>query len=556
MREWEELVRICNFLDSPRTNSPLVQELINEYEIEPKTSRKKKNMYPNKTRNPLLKLQISDQSFCDLPGELIHIILCYYTHSFKDLIKFSTINKTCKQISDHSLLWLQVDLQFYPPRSYLTMCGYYSDVTGKIARSYLESRIKETNLPRLEKQLFSREAGFPPVFKVHVTTPFRQQHFFEQDLARYKISSDESDHETAYRVGKWWKGFFVQYQQLYHRRVEYRTYLKTSYLYRLINVVILKRNSKSILLRTVCIGIISICLLFDCNNTNLSLENKIGIYLLLWIIGFYMITKLIKMIDSIVKWMIGNDETLLFQLKYSYLDRFHLPILLWTSIFISIMLVLLKCDGSLGESLNWWETVLPLWIGFSVVYALWYYENRKHPDRSKVVIGQVLGAYLAFSPPLTCTLVASYYDNVYKGPLQYTLFPLYPVFLLPLIVLGYRVYSLKMIYFHVRHKYIGNPFHFYEWFNYVAYFSVFIMTNISIIINCWSVIMLLIDSYRIDDNDWDKKFFSVHFTPLTCFLIFLFSCPCIYLGMFVEDTYYQYYFELDLNCLENYFIYD
>ncbi len=37
-----------------------------------------------------------------------------------------------------------------------------------------------------------------------------------------------------------------------------------------------------------------------------------------------------------------------------------------------------------------------------------------------------------------------------------------------------------------------------EWLNYAAYISVFIMTNISTMIKSWSVMTLLIDSYRIN----------------------------------------------------------
>ncbi len=53
-----------------------------------------------------------DASFCDLPPEILHLILNFLVNHFRDLIAFSTIDKTCKSVADHSLLWLKVDLTF------------------------------------------------------------------------------------------------------------------------------------------------------------------------------------------------------------------------------------------------------------------------------------------------------------------------------------------------------------------------------------------------------------------------------------------------------------
>eukprot|EP01040_Poterioochromonas_malhamensis_P009375 gene9375-10179_t len=360
------------------------------------------NTQQNKeTINPLFRPHLSDRIFSDLPGELIHIILGYYTHSFKDLIKFSTINKTCKQISDYSLLWLQINLMFYPPKEYLHRKGYYHYSTYISFEEFIETQIRANFLPKLEKELFSPETIFPPVCKVYVAP-------FQNDLPRFKKSSEELDYELAYRV---------------------------------------------------------------------------------------------------------------------------------VSGFISLYFMLLKCLGSFGNSVDWWETVLPLWIASSVVYGLWYYENRENYDKWDIFF-KAVASYLAISPPLTCTLVACYYDNIYTGPFQYTLFPLYPIFLFALLGFGFRVvYTGFVIYDVIRGRSLVSVFSNYEWLNSLAYFSVFSLTNITIVINSWSVMLLLIDSYRIDDNDWDKGFFTVHFTPLTCFLIFIFSCPCIFVGLFFEDMY-------------------
>ncbi len=476
------------------------------------------------TINPLSKEQ---SSFSDLPGELIHIILCYYTHSFKDLIKFSTINKTCKQISDHSLLWLEVKLMFYPPQKLLFQQGHYYYLWSQSYEAYLEDEIRRLNFPALKKQLLSHESVFPPVYKVEVPS-------FRQDLAQYRNDNQESDFEIAYRISQWWKGLFVRYQQLYHRHVKYVSYGVKYYLFKPVHIVYHSINY--VLFLTACVGIISIYLLFDWKNTNLSLENKIGLYMLLGLIGFYMVLHVTWIMICVVGRIVRNKETLLFRFRYYYLNSFDLPLLLTlTSIFIGLIMVLLKCDGSLGNNIDWWETALPLWISLSIVYGLWYYEHRKIPARRHLFVGQVISFYVTIAPCLTCTLIACYYDSIYIGPFQYTLLPLYPVFFLTAIVaLGYPVWSIGNFISNFKRGWIElNPL----WY-FALHLFVLNMTNISIIINCWSVIMLLIDSYRIDDNDWDKKFFSVHFTPLTCFLIFLFSIPCFLLGLFAESKHF------------------
>eukprot|EP01040_Poterioochromonas_malhamensis_P009683 gene9683-10513_t len=386
---------LSSYSSDSSTINPLVQELINEYEKQLENSNPTHNeastkrnndvttsllnrirgIYPQnkETINPLIKPQIFYQCFSDLPAELVRIILSYYTHSFKDLIKFSTINKTWKQVSDYSLLWLQVDLQFYPSRSFLHQNGCYDYSTGRILQSSLDWKLRYNNFPTLEKQLFSRETVFPPVYKVYVNQ-------FRQDLAQYKINVQESDQDIAYRVGKWWKGLYVEYQRLYNWHVEYVSFLHC-----------LQKPTRMIIniyayfdfILLFCVGIVSIYLLFDCKNTNLSVENKIGFYLLLGLLGFYMILDLIYMINWVVEYMLMNQESLYLRVKYSYFGNFDAYFILIASIFISLLLVLLKCDDLLDDNVDWWKTVLPLWIGFSLLYGLFY------------------RAYLAFAPPLT-----------------------------------------------------------------------------------------------------------------------------------------------------------
>ncbi len=200
---------------------------------------------------------------------------------------------------------------FYPPRSYLHQKGYYQDSTYICYEEFIETQIRANLLSILEKQLFSRETKFPPVYKVSVI-PFRQ------DLTQYKEFPEELDYEIGYRVGKWWKALFVKYQRLYHQHVDYVASLNSLYeeTKKIINI---NPNFEYNLLLTSCVGIVSIYLLFDCNNTKLSLKNKLGFYLLLSVVCLYLILNLIYIMNSIAKGLIDNKETLLFPVNYSYI---------------------------------------------------------------------------------------------------------------------------------------------------------------------------------------------------------------------------------------------
>lgn len=213
---------------------------------------------------------------------------------------------------------------------------------------------------------------------------------------------------------------------------------------------------------------------------------------------------------------IYNKDTLRFRIKYDFLGGFEIFFLVLASIFISLNLVILKCVGLLSTDLNWWVTTLPLWIGFSIVFAICY-KVLVYDEMNLLFKAAVF--YFIFFPPVTCTLVSCYYDKIYTGPFQYTLFPLYPIFFLAF--LGYLIYTVLTIYDIIRGKLIIRVFRDCKWLNYFVCLSLFTLTTLVTFINSLSAIMLLISSYRINDTDWDKELFSVHFTPLTYFLIFL-----------------------------------
>ncbi len=361
-------------------------------------------------------MSISSQIFCDFPGELIHIILCYYTYSFKDLIKFSTINKTCKQISDHSLLWLEVKLMFYPPKQYVYQKGYGSfqgyDFCSllQIHENYeetMEAMLLKYNFRTLGKELFSKEEVFPPVYKVSVTTSLQQY------LTQHQTSVEKSDQDLAYLVGKWWKELFVKYQRFYQMHMFYYPYL--NYLYqRIYKIDEIDRSYNYYQVGTVGAGIFSMYFLFDFYSTNLSQLNNMGFSLLLGGGFFYVILDLLFITNSVIVWLLYNNKTLQFLPKLSYFTPYNTIFIRLFSVLINLILLISRCVTSLG--LDWWESTFPLWVGCSLMYGLWYYENKKSHDGWDLLIKGLSGAYLAIT-----ALIILYCRNINTGPFQYLL---------------------------------------------------------------------------------------------------------------------------------------
>lgn len=114
---------------------------------------------------------------------------------------------------------------------------------------------------------------------------------------------------------------------------------------------------------TECLGILSLYLLYDINHINLSQGNKIGLYLILGLIGFYIVITLIHMMDSLALRIINNYNTLRLQLNYDAIAGPDIVLVLLTSVFMSFSLITAKCVGSIDTEFDWWMTAHPLWIG-------------------------------------------------------------------------------------------------------------------------------------------------------------------------------------------------
>jgi hypothetical protein len=57
----------------------------------------------------------------DLPEELLHLILSYYTNTYQGLMKCRCLNKSFQVATETSEIWLFCDLTFYCPKEYLIL---------------------------------------------------------------------------------------------------------------------------------------------------------------------------------------------------------------------------------------------------------------------------------------------------------------------------------------------------------------------------------------------------------------------------------------------------
>jgi hypothetical protein len=150
-----------------------------------------------------------------LPNEILDIILSYYSHfkqpllqsdltdfdsnyvihhfeGWKDIIRFSRVCNNWKEIADYSNIWLESDLVFYAPLSYVAIMNY-NEISSILS---LERSIEKHHSRRsealashhtlfsdpylqhllLEKPIFAEEKAYPPVFKVKVVRYHTEGH--------------------------------------------------------------------------------------------------------------------------------------------------------------------------------------------------------------------------------------------------------------------------------------------------------------------------------------------------------------------------------------------
>jgi hypothetical protein len=537
------------------------------------------------------------KSLDDFPSELLHFILSFYTNSFKGLICFACLSKTCKMISDYSLLWITCDLKFFAPKIYLQSLNVIPlGYTGTTA-NYLEQNTLLMYSPSYVQRLFSEFKSFPPVYIVDIQKPYEldnsptgnnnnnnqwdpdlhdnnsigsHHHFdddsdFVTDFNNFETMSPsiqptnpqnsspyhqndnnnsptELRYELAHRIRNDFIPYVIEYQKLWHWHGKYRNYLE--------NMVVffhfLNRQYKWMLLFSMVLLSLSVYFLFDFELNNISYNNFIGFYLIFIDLGLVFLLLVGSAIAGCFEYFVYNYETLQIKFQYSHcISGFDTMILFLTGILVPMVLSYIKLIplGNELPHLSWWSIVVVMWGLWNSSLLLCVNQISQLYDCWDIGF-LVLIIYLINAVPATFLFLTLYYDDEnthsHNGIMDLgdCLLPLYPLFFLMSLFTCFRLVWMVVNWYQgcVKGYAIGYGFSSQRVSNAMV-FLVSFLTNCCFVANSFSILVLCILSFEDEQDDDNKKVLGgIHFSPVVFILLFFISIHGGILGYSLEES--------------------
>lgn len=147
-----------------------------------------------------------------LPVEILHIILSFYTNDYHGLIKFSTICKEWKEVSDYSSIWLQCELFFYSTNQYFKALNYPYSVPNESLTEL--KKLKGDNDPR--------------VFNLHDPHTKYPSRIHKICFRKYIPKSHLLPQEDAYEIRNKFMIIFLEYHKLWEK-ISYKINISRKY---------------------------------------------------------------------------------------------------------------------------------------------------------------------------------------------------------------------------------------------------------------------------------------------------------------------------------------
>jgi hypothetical protein len=477
-------------------------------------------------------------TFNDLPSELYHIILSYYTLSFRGLLHFATINKVCKHISDYSLLWLSCNLSFYAPRIYWIA---HNIITKNDNRKISELANSSSNYTKCHLEIFMNETRFPPVYHVIINSTIVVSDLiadnYEVDLppCHSIASTSVLRYQLAHKVRNWFLPLYLEYNALWNWNGYYRPYLVSYCDW----IKVLEEYFTSVIGFTT--ALFTVCIYFFSSFPSLSsfsFQNSLGFMLILFCLFLYLFCIFAFMIDEVFSRIIHNYYTLKKLFDYGTLGTiiYGLDSIagLLMGLIIIVSLVYCKCLGLIPSAWSW--MIIPFWISIIAALIRWFKELWTDGGKDFVIVSLTfMFIYAANAIPFSCLLVSLYYDNILSDMnLGYALVPLYPVFLVMFLLTLVRIFYVSLVEIALCN---GSVYYYNSCYQKVIMVFVNMLGTILAFLINFCVIMLSISLFNIEnDNDtWDKDTLGIHFSPLTLVLLFVISIQSFLLVMYYED---------------------
>jgi hypothetical protein len=447
--------------------------------------------------------------FDQLPVELIRIILLFFAKDFRDLIKFSTLNQTCKFASDHSLLWMTSDLTFYSPKAYTKLLLGISGDDYPIEGMILNMHSASTN--------YFLSDSYRPVIKVM---------FNRLKAVFYENRPLQERYEVSNHVRVWFMDYYINYHKLWRFHIRWRPVFNNFYLY----YRLLDQNMYNIL--GCFFALLCICLYLFSDGfprTSFSTNNQVGFALIYFILGSIQFINFLSLLATYFAYYFCNLHSLKPGFSYRPLFGIDLIGIFNFLFFITILLTQLKLMNEITWS--WRCITIPMWIlstlglillsfGFSVMDYSW---NQRF-------YGIIAYIYIVYSIVLSVFLLAWESDTSNSSiNIGNALIPIYPMLLVLFLV------TLVKLFMTITGSIFGcddRPSYLSVFFKKMyrddcrLVFLVILHRTLEwistglLIIASFSVIFLLIEGYEVDNyRGMSKEIFGITFTPIV--LLFL-----------------------------------
>jgi hypothetical protein len=405
------------------------------------------------------------QHFSDLPTEIIHFILFFFTDEWKQLLRLSLINRSWKYCVDYSLLWLSLELSFCCPKKFLFHYDpiYQSQYSHLSVKEYipiyktfrdpsrLEFPFHLTGKPQLYQILPVLYASVTCIKVIQVrvrgfTTEHLQQqtnsYSISRDIIRNYNDNEEATHssiivtqrrtpyELAFYVRKWFCHIHTHYQELWSKHLYYQPiiarflyFYECYYLYVLYIIVAFPYFVYGW----------NIYAFFSVNNYLISAHDsnwtfsftwqmEIGMILLMIITILYTIGVLVRFLRFLFL-TVNNGNQLELYFNSQTVTYIQTTLLLSVGVFLFFILLNAKLyclDSQTDCMFPWIVVTIPLWFSLIVVNLLAKYRIDKK-SLSRMIFVLTLSICTGLS------LICLYYDDIHLiSSLGLASIPLYP----------------------------------------------------------------------------------------------------------------------------------
>lgn len=400
-----------------------------------------------------------DDIFAQIPSDLIHQIIFYYTNTYQGLYLLRTINKEWKLLAESSLIWISCKLILACPKDFLRpltnlpeyrtrSLEYLQRVIGAAVYSIYVHHIDLFALKSDQDDTTSacfiicdenHERG---IWDPQLSGNFQEFHDSEPLLNKMDTNPSNSTFERCQKIFKWFHFLHGRYVRMWNHRI---TYVTRYYNLRDWMIKHFEKFVISCLIASILLIILSMygwyTLERNIKREYFAWENHLSFTCLnlSFLIDFGLTT-----LDSI------NELCYLFKMSsslnvsfwdYSYIILVSV-LFLSSTVFLSLThTILVQITSGSTDLLPWRVLLGPVWFAELPIIYYFAFSMLRDPrflplDWFRVILGLTV-FLIVTGPAVTLTLLIAFCEGVMKVkyPLGYAIIPLLPLILSVLVFL-------------------------------------------------------------------------------------------------------------------------